>query len=74
MREGDIVVTRVARHYALILFRPRKRSRSLRLSDRMVALAFGIPINKDVVRRILDVRYQSGPNSAGPSWLTALGA
>ena len=36
-------------------------------------LAFGIPITKDVVRRILAVRYQPEPDSAGPSWLTVLG-
>ena len=35
--------------------------------------AFGIPINKDVVRRILAARYQPTPDSAGPSWLTVLG-
>jgi hypothetical protein len=33
-------------------------------------LAFGLPINKDVVRRILAARYQPKPDSAGPSWLT----
>ncbi len=38
-----------------------------------IALAFGIPINKDVVRRILAVRYQPTPDSGGPSWLTVLG-
>jgi putative transposase len=38
-----------------------------------IALAFGIPINKDVVRRILAARYRPTPDSAGPSWLTALG-
>jgi len=38
-----------------------------------IALAFGIPINKDVVRRILAARYQPAPNAAGPSWLTVLG-
>ena len=38
-----------------------------------IALAFGIPITKDVVRRILAVRYQPEPDSAGPSWLTVLG-
>ena len=38
-----------------------------------IALAFGIPINKDVVRRILAVRYEPKPDSAGPSWLTVLG-
>jgi putative transposase len=38
-----------------------------------IALAFGIPINKAVVRRILAVRYQPAPDSHGPSWLTVLG-
>lgn len=38
-----------------------------------IALAFGIPINKGVVRRILAVRYQPRPDAAGPSWLTVLG-
>src|SRR6202165_5686496 len=38
-----------------------------------IALAFGIPMNKDVVRRILAVRYQPNPDATGPSWLTILG-
>ena len=38
-----------------------------------IALAFGLPINKDVVRRILALRYQPAPDSDGPSWLTVLG-
>src|SRR5499426_1499981 len=38
-----------------------------------IALAFDIPINKDVVRRILVARYRPKPDSAGPSWLTVLG-
>ena len=38
-----------------------------------ITLAFGIPISKDVVRRILAARYQPKPDSAGPSWLTVLG-
>jgi hypothetical protein len=38
-----------------------------------IALAFGVSINKDVVRRILAVRYRPAPDSAGPSWLTVLG-
>jgi len=38
-----------------------------------IAFAFGIPINKDVVRRILAVRYLPTPDSGGPSWLTVLG-
>ena len=43
-----------------------------RIAQQM-ALPFGIPINKDVVRRILAVRYQPEPDVAGLSWLTALG-
>jgi transposase InsO family protein len=38
-----------------------------------ITLAFGIPLNKDVVRRILALRYRPQPDSAGPSWLTTLG-
>src|SRR6266571_7928278 len=38
-----------------------------------VTLAFGLPIDKDVVRRILAARYQPKPDSAGPSCLTVLG-
>src|SRR5256712_14053973 len=38
-----------------------------------ITLAFGIPINKDVVRRILAARYQPKPDSTGPSGLTVLG-
>ena len=36
-----------------------------------IALAFGIPIGKDVVRRILAPRCQPIPDSAGPCWLRA---
>jgi putative transposase len=38
-----------------------------------ITLAFAIAINKDVVRRILAVRYQPRPDAAGPSWLAVLG-
>jgi len=38
-----------------------------------IALAFGILINKDVIRRILAGHYRPNPSGAGPSWLTFLG-
>ena len=38
-----------------------------------IALAFNIPIDKDVVRRILAHHYRPGQPSGGPSWLTFLG-
>jgi putative transposase len=38
-----------------------------------ITLAFDLPSNKDLVRRILAVRYHPAPDSTGPSWLTLLG-
>src|SRR6266849_4098967 len=38
-----------------------------------IALAFAIPIDQDVVRRILARHYRPEPASGGPSWLTFLG-
>jgi len=38
-----------------------------------IALAFHIPIDKDVVRRILAHHHWPGQDSGGPSWLTFLG-
>jgi transposase InsO family protein len=36
-------------------------------------LAFGLRIEKDVVRRLLAAHYKPGPGSGGSSWLTFLG-
>src|SRR4029450_6762576 len=36
-----------------------------------ISLAFNIPIDKDIVRRILASHYRLG--SGGPSWLTFIG-
>ena len=38
-----------------------------------ITLAFGVAIDKDVVRRILSVHYRPESDSGGPSWLTFLG-
>ena len=38
-----------------------------------IAHAFGVEINKDVVRRILEKHYEPSSNDDGPSWLTTLG-
>jgi len=43
-----------------------------RIADQ-IALAFGVEIDKDVLRRILSVHYRPESNSGGPSWLTFLG-
>ena len=38
-----------------------------------ISLAFGVNIDKDVVRRILAVHFRPKTGSSGPSWLTFLG-
>jgi putative transposase len=38
-----------------------------------ISSAFGIEINKDIVRRILIRFYRPRPNDGGPSWLTMIG-
>jgi transposase InsO family protein len=38
-----------------------------------INLAFGTAINKDVVRRILALKYRPEPGADGPSWLNFLG-
>jgi transposase InsO family protein len=38
-----------------------------------ITLAFGVEIDKDVVRRILSAHYRPASDSAGPSWLTFIG-
>jgi putative transposase len=38
-----------------------------------IDLAFGISIDKDMVRRVLAAHYRPVPHSCGPSWLTFIG-
>jgi transposase InsO family protein len=38
-----------------------------------IASAFGIELNKDVVRRLLLRHYRPKPEGGGPSWLAAIG-
>jgi hypothetical protein len=38
-----------------------------------INLAFGLDLDKDVVRRILATHYRPKPYNSGPSWLTTLG-
>ena len=37
-----------------------------------IAYAFGIEINKDVVRRVLAIHSRPKPDTDGPSWLTVI--
>ena len=43
-----------------------------RIAQQM-ALAFGVEIDKDIVRRVLSSHYRPASDSDGPSWLTFLG-
>lgn len=38
-----------------------------------ISRAFGVEIDKDVVRRVLAKYYRPGPGGGGPSWLTFIG-
>ena len=38
-----------------------------------ISSAFGLELNKDVVRRISFRHYRPGPDGGGPSWLAAIG-
>jgi putative transposase len=38
-----------------------------------INLAFGLGLDKDIVRRILATHYKQDPNNRGPSWLTTIG-
>jgi len=38
-----------------------------------LAWAFGVPVDKDMVRRVLATHYRPKPGTGGPSWLTFLG-
>jgi putative transposase len=58
---------------AVVDMKQRNQSWGCPRIAQQITLAFGIPINKDVVRRILAVRYRPKPDAAGPSWLTVLG-
>ena len=53
------------------------KQRNPRFGCRRIAMqitdTFGIDINKDLVRRVLDKHYRPIPSGAGPSWLTFLG-
>ena len=50
---------------AVVAMRQRNPTWGCPRIAQQIALAFGIPINKDVVRRILAARYRPAPDAAG---------
>ena len=53
------------------------KQRNSRYGYRRIAMqisnAFGIEVDKDLVRRILSKHYKNDPENDGPSWLTFIG-
>jgi hypothetical protein len=58
---------------AIVELKRRNRNWGCPRIAQQIALAFGVAIDKDVVRRILSVHYRPVSDSGGPSWLTFLG-
>ena len=54
------------------LKRRNPRFGCLRIAEQ-INKAFGISIDKDIVRRVLAAHYRPGTDDSGPSWLTFLG-
>jgi hypothetical protein len=51
----------------------RNRSWGCKRIAQQIALAFGIEMDKDVVRRILGIYFRPEAGSGGPSWLSFIG-
>jgi putative transposase len=58
---------------AVIEMKRRNPRLGCRKIAEQISSAFGIEINKDVVRRILIQHYRKVPSGDGPSWLTVIG-
>jgi len=51
----------------------RNRTWGCKRIAQQIAVAFGVDIDKDVVRRILATHFHPEPESGGPSWLSLIG-
>ncbi len=58
---------------AIIEMKRRNPRFGCRRIAQQLALAFGVDIDRDVVRRVLARHYRPIPGGGGPSWLTFLG-
>jgi putative transposase len=54
------------------LKRRNPRFGCLRIAQQ-ITMAFGVDVNKDLVRRVLAKHYRPAPDDGGPSWLTFIG-
>ena len=58
---------------AVIEMKRRNRTWGCKRIAQQIALAFGVDIDKDVVRRILATHFHPEAGSGGPSWLSFIG-
>jgi putative transposase len=58
---------------AVVEMKRRNRSWGCKRIAQQIALAFGVDIDKDVVRRILGIHFRPQAGSGGPSWLSFIG-
>src|SRR6516164_3223738 len=58
---------------AVVELKRRNRNWGCPRIAQQITLAFGVAIDKDMVRRILSVHYRPESHARGPSWLTFLG-
>lgn len=58
---------------AVIEMKKRNPSYGQRRIAMQISNAFGVTIDKDTVRRILNKYYKNNPDDSGPSWLTFIG-
>jgi transposase InsO family protein len=58
---------------AVVEMKRRNRTWGCKRIAQQIAVAFGVDIDKDVVRRILATHFHPEPESGGPSWLSFIG-
>src|SRR3984893_912255 len=58
---------------AVVGMKQRNRTWGYKRIAQQIALAFGVDIDKDVVRRILAMHFHPEAGSGGPSWLSFIG-
>jgi len=58
---------------AVVEMKRRNRTWGCKRIAQQIALAFGIEMDKDVVRRILGIHFRPEAGSGGPSWLSLIG-
>jgi putative transposase len=58
---------------AVVEMKRRNRTWGCKRIAQQISLAFGVDIDKDVVRRILSIHFHPEAGSGGPSWLSFIG-